>query len=70
MADYLRSLMDGLPAEDQADVAAFMAARDEADRAEAAYRAALPGRIAGIADDLSTLLPDGMRFEWGPADAP
>lgn len=25
MADYLRSLMDALPAEDQADVAAFMA---------------------------------------------
>ncbi len=41
-----------------------MAASSEMDRREAQYMAALPGRVADIEDGLSTLLPDGMRFEW------
>lgn len=38
---------------------------------EQAYEAALPGRAQEIADQLSGMLPDGMRFEWvaeGDAD--
>jgi len=31
---------------------------------EQAYEAALPGRVQEIADQLSGMLPDGMRFEW------
>ena len=31
--------------------------------------AALPGRLASLEDMVSDLLPEGMRFEWGPADA-
>ena len=36
-----------------------------------AYAAGLPGRAQEIADELSGMLPDGMRFEWtagGSAD--
>jgi hypothetical protein len=36
--------------------------------AEEAFKAALPGRLQDIADDLSEGLPDGMRFEWAPDD--
>lgn len=36
--------------------------------ADEAYKAALPGRLQDIADDLSEALPDGMRFEWAPDD--
>jgi|HubBroStandDraft_2_1064218.scaffolds.fasta_scaffold2321420_1 hypothetical protein len=69
MADYLRTLMDGLCSEDQADLAALMAARSEADRREAAYLAALPVRMSEIAGEFSELLPDGMRLEWVTRDA-
>jgi hypothetical protein len=33
---------------------------------EAEYVALLPARIDAIARQLSTALPDGLRFEWGP----
>ena len=73
MADYLRSVISSLPLEDQAEVAGLMAATTQAQREEAAYAAALPGRMAGIEDLINEnragLLPEGMRFEWGPADA-
>ena len=69
MADHLRAVIDTLSPADQAEVAGLMAASSEMDRREAAYVAALPGRVADIADDLSALLPEGMRFEWGPAGA-
>ena len=69
MADHLRTVIDTLSPEDQAEVAGLMAAGSELERREAAYMAALPGRMADIADDLSDLLPEGLRFEWGPADA-
>lgn len=69
MADYLRSLMDRLPADDQAEVVSLMAATTESERREAAYMAALPGRMASLEDMVSDLLPEGLRFEWGPADA-
>ncbi len=73
MADYLRTVISSLSPEDQAEVAGLMAATTQAQREEAAYAAALPGRMADI-EDLSNegcagLLPEGMRFEWGPADA-
>jgi hypothetical protein len=32
--------------------------------ADEAFVAALPGRAAAIAEQLSALLPDGLRFEW------
>ena len=41
-----------------------MAASSEMDRREAQYMATLPARMAYLADDLSALLPDGLRFEW------
>lgn len=73
MADHLRTLISSLPLEDQAEVAGLMAASSEMERREAAYAAALPGRMADIADLINDgcgdLLPEGMRFEWGPADA-
>ena len=73
MADYLRSVISSLPLEDQAEVAGLMAATTQAQREEAAYAAALPGRMADIEDLINErcagLLPEGMRFEWGPADA-
>lgn len=73
MADHLRTLISSLPLEDQADVVSLMAATTPAQREEAAYAAALPGRMADIADLINDgcgdLLPEGMRFEWGPADA-
>lgn len=69
MADHLHSLIASLPPEDQAEVASYMAASSEMDRREAQYLTALPGRMAKMADDLSALLPDGMRFEWVTPDA-
>lgn len=69
MADYLRSVISSLPIEDQAEVAGMMAASTESERRELAYMAAIPGRVAGLEDALSDLLPEGMRFEWGPAGA-
>ena len=36
---------------------------------EQAYEAALPGRAQEIADQLSGMLPDGMRFEWAAEGA-
>ncbi|MGO8886854.1 MAG: hypothetical protein ACLQI7_24825 [Streptosporangiaceae bacterium] len=69
MADHLRTVIDSLSPEDQAEVAGFMAASSETERREVAYMAALPGRMAGIGDMISDLLPEGLRFEWGPADA-
>lgn len=50
MADHLHSLISSLPPGDQAEVASFMAA--------------LPARMAYLADEFSDLLPDGLRFEW------
>ena len=69
MADHLRTVIDTLSPEDQAEVAGLMAASSELERREAAYMAALPGRLASLEDMVSDLLPEGMRFEWGPADA-
>ena len=73
MADHLRSVIDTLSPEDQAEVAGLMAASSELERREAAYMAALPGRMADIEDLINEgcagLLPEGVRFEWGPADA-
>lgn len=69
MADHLHILIASLPIEDQAEVASFMAASSEMDRREAGYMAALPGRVADIEDLLSERLPEGLRFEWGSADA-
>ena len=73
MADYLRSVISSLPLEDQAEVAGLMAATTQAQREEAAYAAALPGRMADIEDLINEgcadLLPEGLRVEWGPADA-
>jgi hypothetical protein len=36
---------------------------------EAEYAASLPGRAQKIADELSELLPEGMRFEWTSPEA-
>jgi hypothetical protein len=69
MADYLRTLMDGLCSDDQIDLASYMAACSEAERREAAFRAALPARMDEIADMFSEDLPDGMRFKWVTLDA-
>ena len=69
MADYLRTLMDRLGADDQAEVVSLMAATTESERREAAYMAALPGRMASLEDMVSDLLPEGMRVEWGPDGA-
>ena len=73
MADHLRSVIDSLSPEDQAEVAGLMAAGSEARVREAAYAAALPGRMADIEDLINErcagLLPEGMRFEWGPDGA-
>ena len=49
------------------DWSSYEAAEAEMLARDAEYRAALPGRMAEIADQLSEGLPDGMRFEWGPA---
>lgn len=46
------------------DWRSYNAAETEARRRDEAYRAALPGRMQEIADQLSEGLPDGMRFEW------
>lgn len=64
MADHLHSLISSLPPEDQAEVAGHMAASTGMNHREAQYMAALPARMAYLADDLSALLPDGLRFEW------
>ena len=64
MADHLHSLISSLPPEDQAELASHMAASSEMGRREAQYMATLPARMAYLADDLSALLPDGLRFEW------
>ena len=48
------------------DWASYEAAEAHMRAADEAYRAALPGRLQDIADDLSEALPDGMRFEWAP----
>jgi len=66
MADHLKRLISSLPPEDQAEMASYMTAYTETERREARYLAALPARMEEIAEDLSALLPDGMRFEWGP----
>ena len=63
-ADHLHTLIASLPPGDQAEVASYMAARSEAERREARYLASLPPRMGEMADDLSALLPEGMRFEW------
>lgn len=44
----------------------YEAAEAQMRAADEAYKAALPGRLQDIADDLSEVLPDGMRFEWAP----
>lgn len=69
MADHLRSVIDTLSPEDQAEVASYMAARDEADRAEAEYVARLPGWLTGMVDAVSEGLPDGVRLQWTWPDA-
>ena len=73
MADHLRTVIDTLSPEDQAEVAGLMAASSEMERREAAYAAALPGRMADFVDLINEhcadVLPEGMRFEWGPAGA-
>jgi hypothetical protein len=33
---------------------------------EEAFKTELPSRAQEVADQLSGLLPDGLRFEWGP----
>ena len=52
------------------DWSSYEAAEAEARAAEAEYLAALPGRMAEIADRLSEGLPDGMRFEWQAPSEP
>lgn len=42
----------------------YEAAEAEARAADHKYAAALPDRMAAIAEQLSEGLPDGLRFEW------
>lgn len=46
--------------------ATYEEARAAAGAEMEAFTAALPGRMQEIADQLSGLLPDGMRFELAP----
>jgi hypothetical protein len=50
------------------DWRSYNTADAEARAATEAYKAALPGRVQEVADQLSDGLPDGMRFEWAPDD--
>ena len=50
MADHLRTVIDGLSPEDQADVAGYMAA--------------LPDRMAWVEDLITEALPEGLAFEF------
>ena len=45
------------------DWRSYNAAEAEARTRQEAYKAALPGRMDEITDQLSECLPDGMRFE-------
>ena len=51
MADHLRTVIDGLSPEDQADVAGYMATR-------------LPERMAWVEDLITEALPEGLAFEF------
>jgi len=48
------------------DWRSYNAAEAEHRAREEAFKAELPGRAQEVADQLSGLLPDGLRFEWGP----
>ena len=50
------------------DWRSYNAAEAECRARDEAFRAALPGRAQEVADQLSGMLPEGMRFEWGPGD--
>jgi hypothetical protein len=50
------------------DWRSYNAAEAEFLARQEAFKGALPGEAQKIADQLSGLLPDGMRFEWGPDD--
>ena len=52
------------------DWRSYNAAEAEYLASQEAFKAALPGRAQEIADDLSGMLPDGMRFEWRPDETP
>lgn len=52
------------------DLLAFDALADAAREQDEAFAAALPGRMAAVAGvinaGLAGILPEGVRFEWGP----
>jgi hypothetical protein len=52
------------------DWRSYNAAEAEYRAREEAFKAELPGRAQEVADQLSELLPDGMRFEWGLEEKP
>jgi hypothetical protein len=52
------------------DWSSYNAAEAEYRERQEAFRAALPGRMQEVADKLSELLPEGMRFEYGPEETP
>ena len=64
MADHLRTVIDGLSPEDQADVAGYMAAPGGLERREAEFMARLPARMAWVEDLITEALPEGLAFEF------
>lgn len=48
--------------------ASYDRAHAEFQAEQAAYAAALPGRMNDVAAQVSELLPEGLRFEWKDGD--
>jgi hypothetical protein len=46
------------------DWRSYNRAEETARAADEAYRAALPDRLDAIAEHLTGMLPEGLRFEW------